>query len=233
MPRLPAWYCQIRSTGTSFHSLEVVRPLAHTPFFLRSTSAKEKARKPQTKYYCSLDGDSDSPSSKFRIKTATTPTKYWSAREGACNENSDAVSLLGEDYLKSIKSKATTFETQNLEYSNNKFWTQFVLPDRKAKGSCGKVESAYAWASPDALKEGHLGVVGINDVDLDGDGFDLTQFRVYPVDSKDTGCEGPVIIRSKKDKQYLGVSDEFDFQLTKNPRKAQEFRLEFKNFGPE
>lgn len=132
--------------------------------------------------------------------------------------------------MKSIKSKATTFETQKLEYSNNKFYTQFVLPVRlaKAKGSCGKVESAYVWASPDTLEEGHLGVVGINDMDLDGDEFDLTQFRVYPVDSKDTGCEGPVIIRSKKDKQYLGVSDEFDFQLTKNPRKAQEWKLEFK-----
>lgn len=210
----------------------VVRPLAHTPFFLRSTRAKGQvtsATAPQTKYYCSLDEDSDSPSSKFRIKTATTPTKYWSAREGACNENSDAVSLLGEDYLKSIKSKATTFENQKLEIPNNKFYTQFVLPARKAKGSCGKVESAYVWASPDTLEEGHLGVVGINDVDLnDGDEFDLTQFRVYPVDSKDTGCEGPVIIRSSADNQYLGVSDEFDFQLTKNSKKAQQWKLEFK-----
>ncbi len=184
--------------------------------------------KPQTKYYCPLDCTS-SPSNKFRIKTASTPTKYWSGREGDCDENSDAVSLLSEDFLKVLNSKATTFEAQNLNLPNGKFYTQFLLPDRKAKGSCAKVETAYAWASPVALEEGHLKVTEVNDVDLDN--FDLTQWRVYPVDAEDSGCEGPVIIRSRKDSKYLGMSKEFDFQLTKNPKKAQQWLLDFKSSG--
>lgn len=190
---------------------------AHDPFVPRLNST------PQTKYYCPLDCDSG-PSNKFLIKSASTPYKYWSGREGDCNANSPAVSLLSD------KSEATTFQSQNLSKGNGDVdYTQFLLPDKQAKGSCPRVPSAYAWPSPDALKEGHLAVTGINDID---DDFELTQFRVYPIDIEDTACEGPVIIRSKEGKKYLSMNKMSDFELkTTNPNKATRWLIDFKSSG--